>query len=89
VRFHFSMASLNSKARLMTLREHEIAERRDLEHRDKVLTFAQWCTLNGFSKATGRRIIKRGEGPPVLQLSPRRIGVRESDNRFWQRARVR
>jgi predicted DNA-binding transcriptional regulator AlpA len=72
----------------MTLREHEI-ERRDLEHCDKVLSFAQWCAVNNFSKATGRRLIRAGEGPPVLQLSPRRIGVRESDNRVWQAARVR
>jgi predicted DNA-binding transcriptional regulator AlpA len=58
-------------------------------HRDRVLSFAQWCDLNGFSKATGRRIIKRAEGPPVLQLSPRRIGIRESDNVAWQASRTR
>jgi predicted DNA-binding transcriptional regulator AlpA len=61
----------------------------EMQHPDRVLTFTQWCDLNGFSKATGRRIIKRGEGPPVLQLSPRRIGIRESDNAAWQAARVR
>jgi predicted DNA-binding transcriptional regulator AlpA len=76
----------------MTLREKEIAERRReqvAEHRDKVLTFPQWCDVNNFSIATGRRIINAGNGPPVLQLSPRRIGVRESDNRAWQAASVR
>jgi hypothetical protein len=33
--------------------------------------------------------MKRGEGPRVLQLSPRRIGIRESDNAAWQAACVR
>jgi hypothetical protein len=56
---------------------------------NRVLSFGQWCALNGFSKATGRRIVQRGEGPPVLQLSPRRIGIRESDNAAWQQARAR
>lgn len=56
---------------------------------DPVLTLIQWCDLNGFSEATGRRIIKRGEGPRVLQLSARRIGIRQSDNTAWQESRVR
>ena len=58
-------------------------------HRDRVLTFHAWCEVNGFSLATGRRIVQRGEGPPILQLSPRRIGIRESDNAAWQAARAR
>jgi predicted DNA-binding transcriptional regulator AlpA len=58
-------------------------------HRDRVLNFRQWCDLNGISKATGRRIIAAGEGPPVLQLSARRIGIRESDNAAWQASRAR
>jgi predicted DNA-binding transcriptional regulator AlpA len=58
-------------------------------HRDRVLNFRQWCQINGFSKATGHRLIKAGEGPPVLQLSARRIGIRESDNARWQAERVR
>src|SRR5262245_10556451 len=60
-----------------------------VEHRDKVLTFSAWCQVNAFSLATGRRLIKRGDGPPVLQLSPRRIGVKESDNAAWQQSQVR
>jgi hypothetical protein len=49
-----------------------------------------WCAVNGFSLATGRRILN-GDGPkpPIVQLSPRRIGIRESDNAAWQAARVR
>jgi predicted DNA-binding transcriptional regulator AlpA len=71
-------------------REAERRQRQQSEpHRDRVLSFAQWCDLNGFSKATGRRIIALGEGPPVLQLSPRRIGIKESDNAAWQASRAR
>jgi predicted DNA-binding transcriptional regulator AlpA len=61
--------------------------RENESHRDRVLSFPAWCAINSFSKSTGRRLIKRGEGPPVVQLSPRRIGIKESDNRLWQRAR--
>jgi predicted DNA-binding transcriptional regulator AlpA len=77
----------------MTLRENEITHRKHgperLEHRDKVLSFAAWCAVNGFSKSTGHRLLRTGEGPPVLQLSARRIGIRESDNRTWQASRAR
>jgi hypothetical protein len=55
-----------------------------IEHRDKVLTIRQWCDVNNFSLATGRRIIDRGEGPPVLRLSLRRVGIKESENLKWQ-----
>jgi hypothetical protein len=57
--------------------------------RDYVMPFAQWCEINGISQPTGRRILARGEGPPILQLSPRRIGIRMSDNLRWQESRVR
>jgi predicted DNA-binding transcriptional regulator AlpA len=60
-----------------------------VEHRDRVLTFPQWCAINGFSKATGWRLIRNGDGPPVLQLSPRRVGVKESANAEWQASRTR
>jgi predicted DNA-binding transcriptional regulator AlpA len=96
------MASPTEGHFAMSLREHETAERRrirrkhkperqehDLEHRDKVLTFRQWCQVNGFSKATGHRLIKAGEGPSILQLSPRRIGIKESANAAWQASRAR
>ena len=54
-----------------------------------VLTFQQWCARNGFSYATGRRLIKAGEGPIVTRLSVRRIGVTVANNRKWQEARSR
>jgi predicted DNA-binding transcriptional regulator AlpA len=71
------------------VRDREIALARRARHRDRVLTFRQWCELNGFSKVTGWRIIKSGNGPPILQLSARRIGIKESDNAAWQASCVR
>jgi hypothetical protein len=59
-----------------------------IEHRDRVLTLQQWADVNNMSLATARRIIDRGEGPPVLLLSLRRKGIRESDNFRWQQSRV-
>ena len=37
----------------------------------------------------GHRILKSGTGPSVLQLSPRRIGIKESANAAWQASRAR
>jgi predicted DNA-binding transcriptional regulator AlpA len=70
----------------MTLRENEIGRP---QHRDRVFSFREWCSVNGFSKATGQRLLRAGEGPPVLQLSSRRIGIRVADNATWQASRVR
>jgi predicted DNA-binding transcriptional regulator AlpA len=55
----------------------------------RVLSFRQWCELNGFSERTGRRILESGTGPRVIQLSERRIGILEADNEAWQETRVR
>ena len=55
---------------------------------DQVLDFRQWCSLNGFSKSTGRRIIGRGE-VIITQLSPRRIGITVANNAAWQASRAR
>jgi predicted DNA-binding transcriptional regulator AlpA len=55
---------------------------------DRVLTFDEWCELNGFSRSTGQRIRTSGEGPQFVQLSARRIGVIVSENRRWQRSRL-
>jgi len=54
----------------------------------KVYLIPQWCELNGFSLATGRRIIARGE-IKVTQLSERRRGIREDHNAEWQDSRIR
>jgi len=66
-------------------RRWQSAQEAAREHRDRVLSLRQWCAVNGFSMATGRRILAgAGPKPRVLQLSARRIGIRESDNADWQ-----
>ena len=61
---------------------------RQYQNDNQVLTFRQWCLLNGFSVSTGRRIIERGE-VIVTQLSPRRIGITVGNNRRWLESRPR
>ena len=58
------------------------------EHDDAVITFAEWCSLCGFSHMTGRRLIDKGEAPPIIRLSERRIGIRRGDHRKWLEART-
>jgi hypothetical protein len=53
------------------------------------LSFFEWCQLNRFSERTGRRILKSGRGPPVVQLSTQRIGITVGANRAWQQSRER
>jgi predicted DNA-binding transcriptional regulator AlpA len=55
----------------------------------RVLTLAQWAALNSISSTTAKRLLAAGQGPKVVQLSERRIGIREADNAAWQAARVR
>jgi hypothetical protein len=58
-------------------------------HTDQVLTFREWCRLNGISERNGRRILKEPGGPVVTLLSPRRIGITVGNNREWQARRAR
>jgi len=77
----------------MTLQEAERRRqqsKRDCEAEDhRVLSFRQWCELNGFSLATGRRIVNAGNGPVITQLSARRIGITVANNAAWQASRAR
>ena len=56
---------------------------------NQVLTFHEWVRLNRISERTGRRILKSGDGPTVVQLSAKRIGITVGANREWQAARER
>jgi hypothetical protein len=58
-------------------------------YRLRVLSFEQWCEINGISERTGRRILAGKDGPLVTQLTARRIGIREDHNAAWQESRVR
>jgi hypothetical protein len=50
---------------------------------DRVMTFSEWCRVNGFSEATGRRLRRAGKAAAFVQLSDRRVGC----NREWQESR--
>jgi hypothetical protein len=82
------IADRHSARRKSPLKAHR-RERAALQHPDKVWTFPAWCVLNGISESTGRRILQSGNGPKVVWLSTRRMGIRESDNRAWQETLVR
>jgi len=56
---------------------------------DRVMGFKEWCEKTGISEPTGRELLARGDGPPVLQMSPNRIGIRVCDHRAWLAARLR
>jgi hypothetical protein len=55
----------------------------------RVMTFPEWCALCGFSQRTGRRLLKSGDGPVIVQLSPQRIGVTIASDRAWKASRER
>jgi hypothetical protein len=55
---------------------------------DRVMSFDDWCNLNGFSRSTGQRIVAGGKGPRFIQLSEKRKGVTIGENRRWQESRV-
>ena len=54
---------------------------------DEVLTFEQWIRLNKISPATGWRILRSPDGPKLIQLSQRRIGITRRADREWKRSR--
>jgi predicted DNA-binding transcriptional regulator AlpA len=55
---------------------------------DRVMPLIAWCNRCGFSEATGRRLIKTGQGPVVTWLSERRMGIRERHHREWLDSRI-
>ena len=40
---------------------------------DRVMSFDDWCKLNGFSRSTGQRIIAAGNGPTFIKLVAERV----------------
>ena len=43
---------------------------------DRIISETEAAGLNGVSRDTFRRRIDRGEGPPKIRMSPRRVGYR-------------
>jgi hypothetical protein len=59
------------------------------DHPDQILTLLEWAAINRISERNARRILASGDGPAVVQLSAKRVGIRVGDNRAWQQARSR
>jgi len=55
---------------------------------DVVMPWKAWLRANDLSDSTGRRLLKAGKGPRVIQLSDRRRGVTRRENRRWQESRT-
>jgi hypothetical protein len=84
------MSARESARRAAWRRQSDPAADRELGlNQFRVMSFAQWCALNGISPATGRRLLRSGRGPIVTRLSDRRIGITVGNNRRWQELRAR
>jgi predicted DNA-binding transcriptional regulator AlpA len=67
-------------------RQRELASER---RPSRVLTLKQFADLNSLGLRTVKRLIAEGKGPKVLQITDRRVGIREDDAAAWQASRVR
>ena len=54
------------------------------QHWNGVGTMRRLCSL-----ATAKRLLRDGDGPAVVQLSERRIGIRTIDHTRWLAERMR
>jgi hypothetical protein len=55
----------------------------------RIIPWRAWCASKGFTVDTGRRLRERGEGPRIVRISDRRIGVTVRDDREWTLARIK
>jgi predicted DNA-binding transcriptional regulator AlpA len=55
----------------------------------RILSLPETARRDGLSLRQLQRLIAEGEGPPVIQLSKRRVGVDEGDNDAWLGSRRR
>jgi hypothetical protein len=56
---------------------------------NSVLTLREWAALASVTEQTAKEILKSGSGPPVVQMSPRRVGIRYADHCAWLERCVR
>ena len=54
-----------------------------------VYTYNQAAAITGLARRTIERLIALGEGPAIIELSPRRRGILESDLIIWSHKRRR
>lgn len=55
---------------------------------DPVISELEAAEAGNVSTSTLRRMHKRGEGPPRIRLSPRRVGYRRRDVEQWLSNRI-
>ena len=55
---------------------------------DRVLSLKETAALLGVHRATLHQWRSEGRGPPIVQLSKRKVGVRTSDLKAYIEARV-
>lgn len=58
-------------------------------HPPRFVTIKNWCQMCGISEITGYRMLRKGQGPKVTQLSPGRIAIRWDHLHQWLEAQVR
>ena len=56
---------------------------------DRVRSLAETAELLSIGLPSLRVLIAKGKGPRVIQLSARRLGVKDSDREAWVEARAR
>jgi hypothetical protein len=97
------MAPAQKKTKRPPLTQEELAIRREGKIRGRaertalvdysnplqVMTVEQTAAREGTSRITLLRQIRAGNGPRVIQLSAKRVGIRVCDYREWQEARMR
>jgi hypothetical protein len=54
---------------------------------DQIISVPMWCKLVGISEATGRTLLRLGQGPEVVRLSNRRVGISGRAHREWLSSR--
>jgi hypothetical protein len=60
----------------------------DVAHINRVRSIAETAAILDINVRTLRRIIARGEGPEVVQLSARRKGITDSARERWVASRI-
>jgi predicted DNA-binding transcriptional regulator AlpA len=58
-----------------------------IHHESQVLRIPEWAVLANISLRSARRLIASGEGPKVVRISSRLIGVTLASHKAWVAAR--
>jgi predicted DNA-binding transcriptional regulator AlpA len=55
---------------------------------ERIYSLGEFAALNSISKACLLRAIALGDGPRVVKITSKRLGIRESDGAAWQAERA-